>query len=158
MKAFELRYKLCKLLSLSALFFALLPASSYAQPQPQINKPIRLIVPTAPGGATDALARLVAPYVGEEFGQQVVIENRPGGGSTIGTLTVAKAEPDGLTIGMIDAAFITNPSLIAKLPYDTLKDFAPIVFVATSPLVLVVNPSIPAQNIKEFVAYSQSQS
>ena len=156
MKAFELRYKLCKLLSFSALIFTLLPASSHAQPQPQINKPIRLIVPYAPGGATDALARLVAPYVGEEFGQQVVIENRPGGGSTIGTLAVAKAEPDGLTIGMIDAAFITNPSLIAKLPYDTLKDFAPIVFVAKSPLVLVVNPSIPAQNVKEFVAYAKA--
>lgn len=153
MTTFNLGSKLGKFLSLTALLLAIAPAS-YAQPQ--FNKPIRLIVPYGPGGATDALARLVAPYVGEEFGQQVVIENRPGGGSTIGTLAVAKAEPDGLTIGMIDAAFITNPSLVAKLPYDTLKDFAPIVFVATSPLVLVVNPSLAAKNVKEFVAYAKA--
>ena len=91
-----------------------------AQAQTLITKSIRIIVPYGPGGATDALARLIAPYVGDEFGQQAVVENRPGAGSTIGTLAVAKAEPDGLTIGMIDAAFITNPSLVSKLPYDTL--------------------------------------
>ena len=156
MKILETRRNVYKLLSLIALLCTLSPSVIQAQTQLQINKPIKLIVPYAPGGATDALARLVAPFIGEEFNQQVVIENRPGGGSTIGTLAVAKAEPDGLTIGMIDAAFITNPSLISKLPYDTLKDFAPIVFVATSPLVLVVNPAIPAQNVKEFIAYAKA--
>jgi len=159
MRIFSLNHRLGQLLSLSAVLLALTPAAqtqAQSQTQTQINKPIRLIVPYAPGGATDALARLVAPYVGEEFGQQVVIENRPGGGSTIGTLAVAKAEPDGLTIGMIDAAFITNPSLVAKLPYDTLKDFAPIVFIATSPLVLVVNPAFPALSVNEFIAYAKA--
>jgi len=124
--------------------------------QTAITKSIRIIVPYGPGGATDALARLIAPYVGDEFGQQAVVENRAGAGSTIGTLAVAKAEPDGLTIGMIDAAFITNPSLLAKLPYNTLKDFTPIVFIATSPLVLLVNPSLPAKTVQEFVAYAKA--
>ena len=141
----------------AALLVAAVPlAQAQTQAQTQITKPIRLIVPYAPGGATDALARLVAPYVGEEFNQQVVVENRPGGGSTIGTLAVAKAEPDGLTLGMIDAAFITNPSLVAKLPYDTIKDFAPIVFIATSPLVLVINPATPARTVQAFVTYAKA--
>lgn len=157
MPMFHVHQSFFKLFSLIALLIILTPgAHAQSQIQTQITKPIRLIVPYGPGGATDALARLVAPYVGEEFGQQVVIENRPGGGSTIGTLAVAKAEPDGLTIGMIDAAFITNPNLVAKLPYDTLKDFKPIVLVATSPLVLVVNPATPAQTLKEFVAYAKA--
>lgn len=133
-------------------------APSYAQaPATQINRPIRLIVPYVPGGGTDILSRLLGPAIGEEFGQSVVIDNRPGGGSTIGTLAVAKAAPDGLTIGMIDAAFVTNPSLVAKLPYDTLKDFVPMVLVATSPLVMVVNPSLPVKTVKEFVAYAKAR-
>ena len=144
---------------LAALFSAValcaaLPA--YAQ-QTQINRPIRLIVPYVPGGGTDILSRLLGPAIGEEFGQSVVIDNRPGGGSTIGTLAVAKAAPDGLTIGMIDAAFVTNPSLVAKLPYDTQKDFVPMVLVATSPLVMVVNPSLPVKTVKEFVAYAKAR-
>jgi len=144
---------------LAALFSAValcaaLPA--YAQ-QTQITRPIRLIVPYVPGGGTDILSRLLGPAIGEEFGQSVVIDNRPGGGSTIGTLAVAKAAPDGLTIGMIDAAFVTNPSLVAKLPYDTQKDFVPMVLVATSPLVMVVNPSLPVKTVKEFVAYAKAR-
>lgn len=150
MKPFLLRRHLLGLVTLSALAISVAPV---AHAQTQINRPIRLIVPYVPGGGTDLLARLIGPYIGEEFGQQVVIDNRPGGGSTIGTQAVAKAPPDGLTIGMIDAAFITNPSLVAKLPYDTLKDFAPIVLVATSPLVMVVNPALPVKTVKEFVAY-----
>ena len=144
---------------LAALFSAValcaaLPA--HAQ-QTQITRPIRLIVPYVPGGGTDILSRLLGPAIGEEFGQSVVIDNRPGGGSTIGTLAVAKAAPDGLTIGMIDAAFVTNPSLVAKLPYDTQKDFVPMVLVATSPLVMVVNPSLPVKTVKEFVAYAKAR-
>lgn len=152
-----------KHLSISSLFCRCLPLigllcllAPTVQAQTPITKSIRMIVPYGPGGATDALARLIAPYVGEEFGQQAVVENRAGAGSTIGTLAVAKAEPDGLTIGMIDAAFITNPSLVSKLPYDTLKDFTPIVFIATSPLVLLVNPSLPAKTVQEFIAYAKA--
>jgi tripartite-type tricarboxylate transporter receptor subunit TctC len=90
------------------------------------------------------------------LGQPVVVENRPGGGSTIGTLAVAKAPPDGFTLGMIDAAFITNPSLVSKLPYDTLKDFSPIVLVATSPLVLVVHPDLAAHNVKDLISLAKA--
>jgi tripartite-type tricarboxylate transporter receptor subunit TctC len=141
-------------LALCGALLGAVPAQAQTGPT-QINRPIRLIVPYVPGGGTDILSRLLGPVIGEEFGQQVVIDNRPGGGSTIGTLAVAKAAPDGLTIGMIDAAFVTNPSLVAKLPYDTLKDFVPMVLVATSPLVMVVNPSLPVKTVKEFVAYAK---
>jgi tripartite-type tricarboxylate transporter receptor subunit TctC len=103
-----------------------------------------------------SIASMLAPFIGEEFRTSVVVENRAGGGSTIGTQAVAKAGSDGLTIGMMDAAFVANPSLMSNLPYDTLKDFAPIVLVATSPLVMVVDPAIPAQNVKEFVAYGKA--
>jgi tripartite-type tricarboxylate transporter receptor subunit TctC len=124
--------------------------------QTQITRPIHLIVPYVPGGGTDILARLLAPAIGDEFGQSVIVENRPGASSTLGTQMVAKAAPDGYTIGMIDAAFVTNPSLIAKLPYDTLKDFVPVGLVATSPLVLVVPSSATTSTIKEFVAYAKA--
>lgn len=141
-----------RLLQFVALLFVFIPT---LQAQTQITRSIRLIVPYAPGGATDALTRLIAPYIGDEFGQQAVVENRPGAGSTIGTLAIAKAEPDGLTLGMIDAAFITNPSLLSKLPYDTQKDFTPIVFIATSPLILVVNPAMTASTAQELIAYAK---
>ncbi|MEI6839080.1 MAG: tripartite tricarboxylate transporter substrate binding protein [Alcaligenaceae bacterium] len=152
MKLFTKTSVLSRLIPLLALFFVLVPT---LQAQTQITRSIRLIVPYAPGGATDALTRLIAPYIGDEFGQQAVVENRPGAGSTIGTLAIAKAEPDGLTIGMIDAAFITNPSLLSKLPYDTQKDFTPIVFIATSPLILVVNPALAANTVPELIAYAK---
>ncbi|MFM9887502.1 MAG: tripartite tricarboxylate transporter substrate-binding protein [Burkholderiales bacterium] len=100
---------------------------------------------------------MLAPAIAEEFAQQVVVENRAGAGSTIGTLAVAKAAPDGHTIGMIDSAFITNPSLMAKLPYDTLKDFTAVVFVATAPLVLVVHPSVAASNLQELIAFAKAR-
>ncbi len=125
--------------------------------QTQITRPVRLIVPYVPGGGTDTLSRLLGPFISEEFGQQVVIDNRAGGSSTIGTLIVARANPDGHTIGMIDAAFVVNPSLIGKLPYDTIKDFTPIVLVATAPLVLVVNPGVPAKSVRELIALARSQ-
>ena len=141
-----------RLLQFVALLFVFIPT---LQAQTQITRSIRLIVPYAPGGATDAVTRLIAPYIGDEFGQQAVVENRPGAGSTIGTLAIAKAEPDGLTLGMIDAAFITNPSLLSKLPYDTQKDFTPIVFIATSPLILVVNPAMTASTAQELIAYAK---
>ena len=122
-----------------------------------INRPVRLIVPYVPGGATDVLSRFLAPYLSDDFGQQVVIDNRPGGGSTIGTQIVARATPDGYTIGMIDAAFLINPSLVGKLPYDTLKDFTPIALVATAPLILVVHPSVPAKSVQELIALARAQ-
>jgi tripartite-type tricarboxylate transporter receptor subunit TctC len=123
----------------------------------RITRPIRLIVPYVPGGGTDTLSRFVAPAISEEFGQQVVIDNRSGGSSTIGTGIVARAAPDGQTIGMIDAAFLINPSLFANMPYDALKDFTPIVFVASAPLVLIVHPSLNVGTAKELVALAKAR-
>jgi len=128
-----------------------------AQAQTNITRPIRIVVPYVPGGGTDTLTRLIGPYLSEEFGQQVLIDNRPGGSSTIGTQMVAKAPPDGEIIGMIDAAFVINPSLLSALPYDTLKDFAPISLIALSPLVLCVHPQLPVKSVKELVALARSR-
>ena len=133
-------------------------ASTPADAQTRITRPVRLIVPYAPGGGTDTTARLLAPYVGEAVGQQVVVDNRGGGNSMIGTQTIARATPDGHTIGMIDSAFVINPAIFDKLPYDTLKDFAPIVLVRSAPLVLLVNTATPATTLKDFIAYAKSRS
>lgn len=142
----------------TAILAALLVActSAFAQTT-QITRPIRLIVPYVPGGLTDVLSRIVGPYIGEEFGQSVVIDNRAGGNSTIGTQLMARAAPDGHTIGMIDAAFLINPSLLKSVPYETPKDFTPIGLIAIAPLVLVVHPSVPATNVKELVALAKAQ-
>jgi len=140
------------------LLTALLPGVPGVQAQPtQITRPIRLLVPYVPGGLTDTLSRIVGPHIGEEFGQQVVIDNRAGGNSTIGTQLMARATPDGHTIGMIDAAFLINPSLLTKVPYETPKDFTPIVLVAVAPLILVVNPNVAAKSVKELIALAKAQ-
>jgi len=128
-----------------------------AHAQTQITRPIRIVVPYVPGGGTDTLTRLIGPYISEEFGQQVVIDNRPGGSSTIGTQLVAKAAPDGELIGMIDAAFVINPSLLGTLPYDTIRDFAPISLIAVSPLVLCVHPQLPVKSVKDLVTLAKSR-
>jgi tripartite-type tricarboxylate transporter receptor subunit TctC len=143
----------------SRLFAALMLSCALvtAHAQTQITRPIRIIVPYVPGGGTDTLTRLIGPYMSEEFAQQVIIDNRPGGSSTIGTQLVAKAQPDGEVIGMIDAAFVINPSLLGALPYDTLKDFAPISLIAVSPLVLCVHPQLPVKSVKELVALAKSR-
>lgn len=122
----------------------------------QTGQQIRMIVPYVPGGGTDTLARLVAPAISEEFGQPVLVENRAGAGSTIGTQLVARAAPDGRTIGMIDAAFVSNPGLYSKLPYDTLNDFVHVVFVATSPLVLAVHQDVKAGSVSELSALAKA--
>jgi len=141
----------------TAAFLLAPTAAAQAQQETKITRPIRMIVPYVPGGGTDTLARIVAPFVSEAFGQTVLVDNRPGASSTLGTQIVAQAAPDGHTIGMIDAAFLINPSLLGKLPYDTLKDFSPIVLVATSPLVLLVHPAVRAASVKELVALAKAQ-
>ena len=154
---FSFHTTIMKLL-ITALLLAASATQVLAQTRPtNITRPIRLVVPYVPGGGTDTLSRFVAPWISEEFGQQVVIDNRAGGSSTIGTGIVARASPDGQTIGMIDAAFLINPSLFANMPYDALKDFTPLAFVATAPLVLMVHPSVKAANIKELVALAKAQ-
>src|SRR5262245_6050799 len=107
------------------------------------NRPIRLIVPAAPGGGTDITTRSVAPALQDSLGQPVVIENRGGAGGVIGSDVVAKAPPDGYTLLMVYISHATNPTLVDKLPYDTIRDFTPITLVAHEPTVLVTNPAVP---------------
>lgn len=121
------------------------------------SKPIRLIVPSASGGALDITARPLAQKLSERLGQQVVVDNRPGAAGIIGAEIVAKAPPDGHTIIMVSNNFTTNPALYSKLPYDPLKDFAPLSQVALLPLALIVHPSVPAHSVKELIAYAKSR-
>ena len=120
------------------------------------NKAIRLIVPAAPGGGTDITARSFVPALAENLGQPVVIENRGGAGGMIGTDLVAKAAPDGYTLLMVYVSHATNPTLVRKLPYDTLADFTPITLISHEPTVLVTHPSIPANSLAEFIAWAKA--
>ena len=120
-------------------------------------KPIRLIVPFAPGGSTDILARIVAQKLTEAWGQQVIVENRPGGGTVIGTDIVAKSAPDGYTLVMTSTSTVTAPSLVRKLPYDTLRDLAPVIQLVSTPNALVVHPSLPVKSVRELIALARSR-
>jgi tripartite-type tricarboxylate transporter receptor subunit TctC len=120
------------------------------------TKAIRLIVPFAPGGSNDIMARLIGQKFSEAFGQQVVADNRTGASGIIGTDIAAKAAPDGYTLLMMSLTFAVNPSLFRKLPYDTQKDLSPVTLVASAPLMLVVHPSIPAKSVQELVAYAKA--
>ncbi len=122
---------------------------AFAQSYP--TKPVRLIVPFAAGGPTDVIARVVGQKLSETFGQQVVVENVPGAGGNTGVAMVAKAAPDGYTILVVSTGFIVNPSMYAKVPYDPIKDFAPITLVAASPNVVSINPNVPAKSFKELI-------
>lgn len=130
-------------------------AAAAAQNYP--SKPVRFVVPFAPGGSTDTLARAMGGKLSELLNQQVVIDNRPGANGDIGTGIVARAVPDGYTIvlGYI-ANFGIGPSLYDKMPYDPVKDFAPVTQVAGASNILVIHPSLPAKNFKEFIAYSKA--
>lgn len=143
---------------LVAVFASLIgaPLASVAQTYP--NKPVRIIVSFPPGGGTDLVARLIGQKLTERWGQSVVIENKPGGNGVIGTQAAATAKPDGyaLYFGSSDH-MVLGPNLFSNLPYDTLKDFAPIVAVARQNLVLVVHPSLPAQSVREFIALAKSR-
>ena len=121
------------------------------------SKPIRIIVPYPPGGFNDTLARTLGQKLTEKWGQPVIVDNRPGGGTTIGTNLAAKSPPDGHTLLIVSFAFGVNPALFASLPYDTAKDFSPIVLAATTPNLLVVNPGLPIKSVKELVAFAKSK-
>lgn len=117
------------------------------------NKPIRMIVPYAAGGPTDVLARVMAQKLGDTLGQNVIVENKPGASGIPGTDAIAKATPDGYTIGLSTIGpLAVNPSLLPNVPYDTLKDFAPVMLLARSYSMLAVHPSVPANNMRELVA------
>ena len=142
-------------LSLATCALPLGIAAASAQQYP--TKPIRFIVPFAPGGGTDVLARLLAQRMGESFGQPVIVDNRPGAGGVIGADLAAKAPADGYTIVLGSPGSMTiNPNL-QRVPYDSLRDFAPITLATLSPFVLVVHPSVPANSVKELVALAKAK-
>jgi tripartite-type tricarboxylate transporter receptor subunit TctC len=120
------------------------------------SKSIRIIVPFPPGAFNDQLARVLSQHLGERWGQPVVVDNRPGGSTVIGTDLAAKAAPDGHTLLIVSFAFAVNPSLISRLPYDTLGDFTPVVLAAATPNLLLVNPAIKAGSLKELLALARS--
>jgi len=131
---------------------------STAQPQSYPQKPIRIIVPAAAGGATDLTARLVGQKMAERLGQAVVVENRPGGNEIIGADAVAKAAPDGYTLLLAPPAAIVILPHLQKLPYAAERDLAPVSLAAITPLILVVHPSLPAQTVKELIALAKARS
>ena len=134
---------------------AVLPFHAGALPYP--SKPIRFVVPYPAGGPLDAVARLLAQKVSESVKQPIVVDNKPGAGGNIGADAVAKSPPDGYTILMgAVATHAINPALYASIPYDAVKDFAPVTQIASTPNVLVVNPSVPASNVREFIAYAKA--
>lgn len=131
-------------------------SSAQAQAQQFPNKPIKIVVPFVPGGGSDSVARVIAKGMTEQLGQPVVVENRGGANTIIGTEYVAKSAPDGYTLLVCTTAFATNPSMY-KLPFDTVKDFDPVTMYLGAALVLVVNPNIPANNVRELIALAKSQ-
>jgi tripartite-type tricarboxylate transporter receptor subunit TctC len=131
------------------------PCAAQAQSYPA--KPVRLVVPFAAGGSTDIIARVLGQKLNEMWGQPVLVDNRAGGSTVIGTEIVAKAPPDGHTLLVTPAPFTIVPSLAAKLPYDPQKDFEPITLINTTPLVVVVHPGVPAKSVKELAALAKSK-
>ena len=122
------------------------------------NKPIRLIVPFTPGGVTDTSARLIADQMSKRLGQQIIVENKPGASGNIGTSQVAQSEPDGYTLLLgFDGTMVINPHVFASVPFDAVKDFAPIGKIGDADLVIVAHPSVKASNIKELIALSKSE-
>ncbi len=142
-----------------ALFLVLVAvlahASVFAQPYP--NRPIKLIVPFGPGGFTDVVARILGQKLGPAMNTSFVIENKPGAGSTIGMDLVAKSAPDGYTLGMISSTHMISPWIYKSVPYDPIKSFTPIGKLVDSAYVLVVNPKVPASNVRELVALAKSR-
>ncbi len=132
-------------------------AGARAQEAAWPSRPIRFIVPLAPGGASDLLGRLLATHLGERLGQPLVMENRSGAGTNIGNDLVAKAKPDGYTLLYAAAAIAVNPALYGNLTYDVLRDLAPVSFLNRTPLVLVVRPSLPVHSVADYVAWVKAQ-
>ena len=140
------------------LFLAVLVSAESGIAQPAYpTKPIRFIVPYPPGGSTDPMARLAASKLSERWGQTIVVDNRPGGNTIIGTEAVAKAPRDGYTILLASSALLTTPSLIPHLPYDVIRDFTGVATISTSRFVLVIPPSLPPNNLQEFIAYVKAR-
>ena len=143
---------LCTLVPVMVLSAAAACAQNYPA------RPLRLIVPYPPGGPTDILSRIFGQKLAEQLGRQVVIDNRGGAGAIIGTELAAKSAPDGYTLLMgTNGLLAINPNMYAKLPYDSVRDFEPVSFIATAPSVLVVHPSVPAKSVKDLIALAKAQ-
>jgi tripartite-type tricarboxylate transporter receptor subunit TctC len=117
------------------------------------NRPVRLVVPFAPGGTNDVIGRIVSDRLAERLGQTFVVDNRPGANMVVGSEIVAQSGPDGHTLLIVAAGFAVNPSLRKKLPYDSVRDFAPVGLVVGGPYLMVIHPSVPAKSVSEFVAW-----
>lgn len=142
------------LLNLTAAHAA---AASSAAADNYPAKPVRVIVPYAPGGGTDVLARLVAARLGESWGQSVIVDNRPGGATVIGAETVARAPADGYTLLISTPTHVVNATLLPKLPFDPLRDFEPVTLLSTSPNIFVVHPSLPVKSPRQFLALAKAK-
>jgi len=134
-----------------------LSAATLADAQSYPSRPIRYIVPQAPGGSSDTLARIVTQRAAEGLGQQLVVDNRPGATGIIGAEVVARANADGHTLLQVATSHATNPAMQAKLPYETLRDFAAISLLSQQPNIWLVHPSLPIRNLKELIAYAKSK-
>jgi tripartite-type tricarboxylate transporter receptor subunit TctC len=145
-------YRLVFALLLGLAAQAVAAESALAYP----DKPLRIIVPFPPGGFNDTLGRFVAQHLQETWGQPAVVDNRPGGATVIGTEAVAKAAPDGHTLLVVAFPFAVVPSLYTKLPYDTAKDFAPVIFAGQTPNLLVVNPALPIHSVQDLIATAKA--
>ena len=156
MKRLPAARRLCAVASL--LYSALSAGFANAADAPALRypaRPVRIIVPLAPGGGTDNLTRIIAPGLSGLLGQQFIVENRAGAATQIGTEFVARAAPDGYTLLHVDTSFTSNPSLYAKLPYDSLRDFAPVSLLASAPVVLIIHPSVPAKSLSELLVLAK---
>jgi tripartite-type tricarboxylate transporter receptor subunit TctC len=142
---------------LIALACALLFPAEAAFAQAYPARPVRLVAASSPGGTSDILARLLAQKLTEEYRQQFIVENRAGASGIIGTEFVAKAQPDGYTLLLIQPSLTINPSMFRKLPYDAVRDFAPITLVVDVPQIVSVHPSLPVKNVKELIALAKSK-
>ena len=145
----------------SALVFVLALGGALAQAQPAASayptRPVKLIVPFAPGGFTDVVARILGTKLSQSLGQQFVVENKPGAGSSIGSDFVAKSAPDGYTLLMVSSTHVISPWIYRSLPYDPLKAFTPVGRLVDSPYVLLVHPKVPAASVQEFVALAKAR-
>jgi tripartite-type tricarboxylate transporter receptor subunit TctC len=141
----------------AAALLAVAPLTHAADALPYPVKPIRLVVPFAPGGSSDALARLVGQRLGQRLGQPIVIENKPGAGTTIGAAEVAKAPGDGYTLLLAPAPFVISSLMYANLPYDPVRDFTGVALLASSPLVITANVSLPANTPQEVIALAKEK-
>lgn len=148
--------RLVRPIAAAALLAAGACAGGLAQAQAYPTRPITIVVPASPGGAIDLAARLIGQKLSDTWGQSVVIDNKAGATGIIGTDLIAKAPPDGHTLVLVASSHAINPSMVKKLPYDTLKSFEPVVLTHVVPLMLVVSPAVPAKSVAELIAYGKA--